>query len=252
MKKFLLSMLTLLGATSVWAQSFSGPDTRVVPQRTNVLQVTLTGANANRDLQFDLTLPEGISLVENAGTVMDAAAGHVIQYQTQTDGSIRFVVVDALVEEGDPNATSADANTYGKQFSNGVLVEIPVLAAEGFDATEETPAKANVTNLYISKEDGTEFSKTPLSFDINLIMNLLGDVNEDGKVNVTDIMAVASRIKGTPTTPFNEGAANYNNDAAINVTDIMGIATIIKGGSAIVGAKAFVVEIPIEDTLDPQ
>ena len=246
-------MLTLLGATSVWAQSFSGPDTRVVPQRTNVLQVTLTGANANRDLQFDLTLPEGISLVEDAGTVMDAAAGHVVQYhQAQDGGPIRFVVVDALVESDDQSATSADPNTYGKQFSNGVLVEIPVLAAEGFDATEETPAKANVTNLYISKEDGTEFSKTPLSFDINLIMNLLGDVNEDGKVNVTDIMAVASRIKGTPTTPFNEGAANYNNDAAINVTDIMGIATIIKGGSAIVGAKAFVVEIPIEDTLDPQ
>ena len=245
-------MLTLLGATSVWAQSFSGPDTRVVPQRTNVLQVTLTGANANRDLQFDLTLPTGISLVENGGTVMDAAAGHVIQYQAQTDGSIRFVVVDAIVDYDDPTATSADANTYGKQFSDGVLVEIPVLAAEGFDATAEAPAKANVTNLYISKEDGTEFSSTPLSFDINLIMNLLGDVNEDGKVNVTDIMAVASRIKGVAQTPFNEGAANYNNDTAINVTDIMGIATIIKGGSTSVGAKAFVVEIPIEDTLDPQ
>lgn len=250
MKNFLLSMLTLLGATSVWAQSFSGPDTRVVPQRTNVLQVTLTGANANRDLQFDLTLPPGISLVEDAGTVMDVAAGHVVQYhQAQAGGPIRFVVVDALVEEGDPAATSADAETYGKQFSDGVLVEIPVRAAEGFDATAETPAKANVTNLYISKEDGTEFSKTPLSFDINLIMNLLGDVNEDGDVDVTDIMAVANRIQKVETSPFNEGAADITNEGDIDVTDIMGIANIIQG---IGNAKVYRMELNIEDTLDPQ
>lgn len=246
MKKFLLSMLTLLGATSVWAQSVSVPDTRVAQQRTNVLQVTLTGANANRDLQFDLTLPEGISLVEDAGTILDAAAGHVVQYQAQADGSVRFVVVDALVEEGNPTATSADAATYGKKFSDGVLVEIPVLAAADFTGN---PAVAHVTNLYISNDAGQNVSADPAAFDFNIIMNLLGDVNEDGDVDIQDIVTLISKIQKESPNPFNTGAADVYLDKSYDVQDVVGIVDIIQTKTpSSSSAKEFV---EIESVIDP-
>lgn len=239
MKKFLLSMLTLLGATSVWAQSVSVPDTRVAQQRTNVLKVTLSSASDTRDLQFDLTLPEGISLVENAGTVLDAAAGHVIQYQAQADGSIRFVVVDAIVDYDDPDATSADAATYGKKFSEGVLVEIPVLAAADFDGN---PAVAQVTNLYISNDAGQNVSADPANFEFNIIMNLLGDVNEDGAVDVQDIVCVIGDIQQETPTVFNRGAADIDNEGNIDVQDVVGIVDIIQTKTPSSSAKEFVDE----------
>lgn len=54
-----------------------------------------------------------------------------------------------------------------------------------------------------------------------------GDVNNDGKVNVTDIMAVANHILNIHMDKFNLLAADVNGDGDINVTDIMGIANII-------------------------
>ena len=239
MKKFLLSMLTLLGATSVWAQSVTVPDTRVAQQRTNVLQVTLSSASDTRDLQFDLTLPTGITLADEAGTVLDAAAGHVIQYQAQADGSVRFVVVDALVEEGDPTATSADAATYGKKFSDGVLVEIPVLAAADFTGN---PAVAHVTNLYISNDAGQNVSADPAAFDFNIIMNLLGDVNEDGVVDIQDIVFVIRKVQKESPAPFNMGAADIDNEGNIDVQDVVGIVDIIQDTTPSSPAKAFVEE----------
>lgn len=232
-------MLTLLGATSVWAQSVTVPATRVAQQRTNVLQVTLSSASDTRDLQFDLTLPTGITLADEAGTVLDAAAGHVIQYQAQADGSVRFVVVDALVEEGDPTATSADAATYGKKFSDGVLVEIPVLAAADFTGN---PAVAHVTNLYISNDAGQNVSADPAAFDFNIIMNLLGDVNEDGVVDIQDIVFVIRKVQKESPAPFNMGAADIDNEGNIDVQDVVGIVDIIQDTTPSSPAKAFVEE----------
>lgn len=239
MKKGLLTMLALLSMGSVFAQDFSGPDAKVVTSRKGVLKVQLSSTTSYRDLQFDLALPSGITLVTesvspetpDATNVKEAAAGHVIAYNpVGTEGNVvRFAVYD---------------QTGGNSFTDGVLIEIPVQATDAFTAN----AVANVTNVVTSDALAVSYAKD--SFDISILVNLLGDVNEDGKVNVTDIMAVASRIKGVETTPFNEGAADYTNDEKVNVTDIMGIATIIKSGSA--GAKAFVVEIPIENMLDPQ
>lgn len=56
-----------------------------------------------------------------------------------------------------------------------------------------------------------------------------GDANGDGKVNVTDIMAVANCILRLPMEVFNERSADVNGDGYVNVTDIMGIANIILG-----------------------
>ena len=55
----------------------------------------------------------------------------------------------------------------------------------------------------------------------------LGDANRDGRVNVTDIIAVANHILHQSQGTFDETAADINGDNKINVTDIIGIANII-------------------------
>jgi len=232
-------MLALLSMGSMLAQDFSGPDARVVTARKGVLKVQLSSTTSYRDLQFDLTLPQGITLVTESVSpetpdktnVKEGATGHVIAYNpVGTEGNaVRFAVYD-------------QAN--GNAFTDGVLIEIPVQASDAFTANDV----AKVTNVVTSDNYAKSYAKN--AFDINILVNLLGDVNEDGSVNVTDIMAVASRIKGVATTPFNEGAADWTDDTEINVTDIMGIAGYIKTNTG--NAKAYNIEVAFEDTLDPQ
>lgn len=245
MKKSLLTMLALLSMGSVFAQDFSGPDARVVTSRKGVLKVQLSSTNAYRDLQFDLTLPTGITLVTesvspetpDATNVKEGATGHVIAYNpVGTEGNVvRFAVYD---------------QTNGTPFTEGVLIEIPVQATDAFTAN----AVANVTNVVTSDAVAVSYAKNP--FDINILVNLLGDVNEDNKVNVTDVLTTADYILTEGTTPEfkNKGAGDIDNSTIINVTDILGIADIILNETPSAGAKKLEedVENSFVDTLDPQ
>ena len=57
-----------------------------------------------------------------------------------------------------------------------------------------------------------------------------GDVNGDGRVNVTDITKTAAYVKGLrPLTGDSLKAADMNGDGSVNVTDITMIAAMVKG-----------------------
>ena len=59
-----------------------------------------------------------------------------------------------------------------------------------------------------------------------------GDVNGDGVVNVTDIVATVNYIMEKPSDGFNKEAADLNGDGEINVTDIVKMVTIIMSGGS--------------------
>ena len=56
---------------------------------------------------------------------------------------------------------------------------------------------------------------------------VVGDANGDGKIDVADITAVASKILGNNPESFNQDAADANQDGKIDVADITTIACII-------------------------
>ena len=60
---------------------------------------------------------------------------------------------------------------------------------------------------------------------------LLGDINGDGKVDVSDYIGVANRILGQTPAGFIEKAGDVNGDGQIDVSDYIGIANIILTGS---------------------
>ncbi|MFO8066489.1 MAG: agmatine deiminase family protein [Bacteroidales bacterium] len=60
---------------------------------------------------------------------------------------------------------------------------------------------------------------------------LLGDVNDDGEINVQDIVWLVNYILGNPDPNFNEDAADANQDTEINVSDIVAISNLILDGA---------------------
>lgn len=62
-----------------------------------------------------------------------------------------------------------------------------------------------------------------------------GDVNNNGIVNVADIMAIASHLYGSTPEGFVADVADVNNSGSITVADILVIANIIYYGTIDIG-----------------
>ena len=59
---------------------------------------------------------------------------------------------------------------------------------------------------------------------------ILGDVNDDGTVDISDYIGVANHILGNTPAGFNETAADVNSDGSIDISDYIGVANIILTG----------------------
>ena len=70
--------------------------------------------------------------------------------------------------------------------------------------------------------DNTRFKNTEI---------VLGDINNDGKVDVSDYIGIANFILGTPPAGFNEEAADVDHSGSIDVSDYIGVANIILTGN---------------------
>lgn len=58
----------------------------------------------------------------------------------------------------------------------------------------------------------------------------MGDVNDDGVIDVTDVTMLINRVLGTKSTNFHESVADMNGDTVLDVTDVtLLINKVLKG-----------------------
>lgn len=57
----------------------------------------------------------------------------------------------------------------------------------------------------------------------------LGDVNGDGGVDVTDVVALAQYVMGEAPESFNRDAADLTDDDAVDITDVVALANVVMG-----------------------
>ena len=72
--------------------------------------------------------------------------------------------------------------------------------------------------------------------------NSTGDVNEDGSINILDIVGLANAILGGSLSDCGGEAADLNGDGQLNVLDIVSIANIILGGGRLNDASSAIIE----------
>ena len=75
-------------------------------------------------------------------------------------------------------------------------------------------------------------SKRAYVDEIILTPNFIkGDANGDGKVTITDAVAIVNYILGNPSGNFNINAADVSGDGNITITDAVGVVNIILNDS---------------------
>ena len=207
----------------------------VVANRQGTVKIELQGGANYRDLQFDITLPDGITLADetNGGSVA-IETDHAVGFATQTaTGAVRFVLYSET----------------GAKLSDAILLEIPVTVANTFTGTQP----ATLTNVLTSNDEATT-SIAIADGNFNFRACLLGDVNDNGEVNLTDAVNILYATPQFNSRPdlFVEEVADVNGDTKLSLPDAVGALYIGWGVDPSTSAKKYVVEDELESVLDPE
>jgi len=194
----------------------------IAPGEEKEIDVLLNNpGDAFTSFQFDIKLPEGISVVSDED-------GYFISVGSRTTSRKHTIEADGLSNGGVRVLCYSGKNdTFSGE--EGAVAVITVKASEEITEGEY---QFKMTNIVLSRPDVSEF--VPENFTGTITVEkgfVLGDVNGDGKVNINDYIGVANHILGNSPAGFNEAAADTNGDGKININDYIGVANIILTGS---------------------
>ena len=186
-----------------------------------VLNVLLSDEETVMGFQFDLELPTGVTVAEKDGKLLAQLTGnavntHSISSSKVSDGLYRFVVT--------PQGSRAISNASG----DGMTITIDVaddVAVGTYTMTikdiEMTVKKAG--NVY---EDIHPKNSTAT---LTVTEAVMGDVNGDGRVSVTDVISMNSYILEEEPAQFIRKVADLNGDGKVTITDMVQVIDIILG-----------------------
>ena len=181
------------------------------------LPIALTNTTPMMGVQCDVAIPAGLTLLEDeAGVVITPSErlgdGHVIKSAWLSTDSLRVLIYS-------PTAT-AIAGT------NGTLFSLQLQVAESY----EPQTTLTVTNITIASQDAQEYNAKALNVSCTITEASTGDCNQDGRVNVSDLVIVIYNILGVDTRDSNMIAADVNQDGELNVTDVVELVALILDG----------------------
>lgn len=188
------------------------------------LSIKMKNETPIRGFQFDLYLPDGVTVAKNAKDRIMASlsAGrlpeddeHSLTTGEQTDGAIRFLC-SSLYDE---NFTGNDG-------------EIVTLTVNVSDDMEDGDYPIIIKNARLTKTDISKYYIIDyVKSTLTVSSYMLGDINADNEVDVRDYTGVANHIMGNTPDGFVVKAGDVDENGDIDVRDYTGIANIIMGSS---------------------
>lgn len=183
------------------------------------MNVLLTDEETILGFQFDLQLPQGVTVASDGEMLMAALTGnaintHSISSSKVDEGLYRFVV------------TSSSGRAISSSTGDGLTIAIDV-AEEVAVGTYEITIKD--IELTVKKGNGVYEDIHPKDNTAILTVNeaLLGDVNGDGRISVTDVISIISYIQEEIPTQFLMKSADVNGDSKISITDAVQVIDMI-------------------------
>ena len=161
--------------------------------------------------QFDLVLPEGITLT-GYSAASRLATDTDVQVQQQPNGSYRFIAIP-------PNLTTNITGT------SGAIITITISASADVALGSLT---GYFRNVKLSKTNGEGKTYNEMSFSVNTLR--LGDVNGDNSVDAQDASLVLQHVAGKKplSGPFLI-AADVNDDHGVDAQDASLILQYVAG-----------------------
>ena len=199
-------------------------DTLARQGRKMTLSLKMKNTAAIRGFQFDLYLPEGVTVAKSSkGKILGALSEgrlpdedeHSLTFSEQPDGAIRFLC----------------SSQYDETFTgnDGEIATLQVNIAEGM---ADGDYLVQLKDIKLTESDIEKYYETDLLRSyLNVNLYVIGDINRDKKVDVSDYTGVANHIHGNTPQNFFVNAADVDEDGIIDVSDYTGVANIIHTGN---------------------
>jgi len=212
--------------------------TEVISGNQAVLSVKMKNNVAIQTIQFDLYLPDGVTIVANEDQELVTASKARInkfsyfQSSKQDDGALRLL---------------AQATTTNVPAGDGEICRVTVSVPEGMD---EGDYPIYFKNAKMIEKNNTSHSPDPniVQCKLSVLEYAPGDANSDGSIDAIDFNMVGNYILGNHRQDnFSIRAADFNDDGYVDAIDFNMVANYILYGSI-----APVSAARGEDTADPQ
>ena len=210
--------------TDIEPNTLRATDQQVLAGKTVLFPIELTNEDEVKLCQFDLRLPDGVTVVTKSNGKLDAklterAESHSVSATRLGNGDYRFVV------------SSMEGDSF--TGNSGALMEVSLDIAETMEAGQYA---IKVLNAELSVSDGNDLIVVrPADTEATLTVKSYtpGDVNNDGSVSVTDVGCAINYILEQVPSVFVFEAADMNGDKSVSVTDVgMIINLILSDGAA--------------------
>ena len=189
---------------------------RFSKSKVNTLPVSMKNEDQIVGFQFDVVLPDGMTLALNDKgkydvTKTDRTASHSLSSNILPDGSIRVV------------GTSMDNDII--EGVDGALLNIGVDVAS---RVADGDYAVQLKNVKMTNEDKQTLTCADKSFVVK-VGGKMGDVNHDDAIDVTDAVLIIDEILVKHPDNFDATLADVNGDGDIDVTDVVMVIDAILG-----------------------
>ncbi len=185
------------------------------------LSVKMKNNVAIQTIQFDLYLPDGVTIVPNEDDELVTASKERInrfsyfESSMQSDGALRLLA----------QATSTNVPAGDGEICR-IVVDIP-------ESMEEGDYPLVIKGALMVEKDNTSHSPDPNLVQTKLtVLNYVpGDANNDGDVNAIDFNMIGNYILGQCQSGFNVKVADISGDGDVNAIDFNMVGNMILNGA---------------------
>ena len=195
---------------------FSIPEISAMHGDTIVIPVSMQNESEITAFQTDIYLPEGFELFQKNGEYQVSLSDrkgrdHVIMVNEAPDGAMRVLSYSPTL----------------KSFKNneGELFYVSIKVPENYIGTYHIWLR----NTILTSTDEEELYALDALSNVTVYdhIMIMGDVNSDGAVTVSDVVTTARYILNYNPEPFVFEAADMNGDGKITITDVVKIANLV-------------------------
>jgi|GEM_PF-1861339 len=181
------------------------------------LPIEMTNTDAISGLQFDLYLPAGMTLAEDeyGDAVINlsdraSATRHSVSSQTMSDGALRVVV-----------ASSSNTTFTG---NNGEILQLVLFPSKSMAPDDY---EVSLKNIILTNVSAVRYVAPDVTSIISVSNYTMGDVNDDGHIDVADLSGVVRFILENADASLVFNAADMDGNGVVEINDYSALVNVI-------------------------
>ena len=190
-------------------------DTTAVRGAHVTIPVRMTNTAEIISFQTDISLPEGLEVVQEDGEYVIDPSGRMTRTHSLSSNRL---------SNGDIRVLCYSSNYKPFTGSSGDILFYITIRATG---SAEGDLPVTLRNTLFTDRYFNELRSPDASATVNVLAYLQGDANGSGTVTVTDVVVTAQYVLQRDPQPFVFASADVNEDGIISVTDVSRIAWMV-------------------------